>query len=256
MAKIPAKTIFSAVTPSPTPHTYICLYTHTKTRVIIAPLFLPWTAHSCSPSVLVPGLDLCVGQVESRCQVHAVLHAEVFLPLEAPLQLVELVVREGRPGFARFFRAHRRTVSAAGDLPVTFFFGAWVETVEEELMFKKNHAKNYNYLCTLCIQFFDCVSDCAKLSPTTPFERERARTGIGRAEFVTKVFLFPSENETSVNQSVSICSRFQSTVIPPPGRTIISLIDPPGRPHARGESPGLHLFSHPLHKYSVLKQRT
>lgn len=122
---------------------------------------------------------------------------------------------------------------------------------------KKITQKNYNYLCTLCIQFFDCVSDCAKLSPTTPFERERARTGIGRAElFVTKVFLFPSENETSVNQSVSICSRFQSTVIPPPGRTIISLIDPPGRPHARGESPGLHLFSHPLHKYSVLKQRT
>ena len=74
------------------------------------------------PSVLVPGLDLCVCQVESRGQVHAVLHAEVFLSLEASLQLVELVVREGCPCFARLFRAHRRTVSATGDLPVALFF--------------------------------------------------------------------------------------------------------------------------------------
>lgn len=77
------------------------------------------------PSVLVPGLDLCVCQVESRGQVHAVLHAEVFLSLEAPLQLVELVVREGCPCFARLFRAHRRTVSATGDLPVALFFSPW-----------------------------------------------------------------------------------------------------------------------------------
>lgn len=40
------------------------------------------------PSVLVPGLDLCVGEVESRGQVHAVLNAKVLLSLEAPLQLV------------------------------------------------------------------------------------------------------------------------------------------------------------------------
>lgn len=76
------------------------------------------------PSVLVPRLDLRVGQVESRGQVHAVLHAEVFLSLEAPLQLVELVVGKGCPCFARLFSAHRRTVSATGDLPVAFFFSS------------------------------------------------------------------------------------------------------------------------------------
>lgn len=79
-------------------------------------------AGSYLPSVLVPGLDLCVCQVESRGQVHAVLHAEVFLSLKAPLQLVELMVGKGCPCFARFFRAHRWTVSATGDFPVTFFF--------------------------------------------------------------------------------------------------------------------------------------
>ena len=55
------------------------------------------------PSVLVPGLDLCVCQVESRGQVHAVLHAEVFLSLKASLQLVELVVGKGCPCFAGLF---------------------------------------------------------------------------------------------------------------------------------------------------------
>ena len=73
------------------------------------------------PSVLVPGLDLCVCQVESRGQVHAVLHAEVFLSLEASLQLVELVVREGCPCFARLFRAHGRNISATGVLSVALF---------------------------------------------------------------------------------------------------------------------------------------
>lgn len=76
------------------------------------------------PSVLVPGLDLRVRQVEGGRQVHAVLNAEVFLSFEAPLQLVELVVREGCAGFAGFFRAHRRTVSAAGDLPIAFLFSS------------------------------------------------------------------------------------------------------------------------------------
>lgn len=83
------------------------------------------------PSVLVPGLDLCVCQVESRRQVHAVLHAEVFLSLKAPLQLVELVVGKGCPCFARLFRAHRWTVSATGDLPVPFFFSPYTHTHTE-----------------------------------------------------------------------------------------------------------------------------
>lgn len=78
--------------------------------------------YGCLPSVLVPGLDLCVCQVESRGQVHAVLHAEVFLSLKAPFQLVELVIGEGCPCFTGLFRAHRWTVSATGDFPVPFFF--------------------------------------------------------------------------------------------------------------------------------------
>lgn len=56
------------------------------------------TAHS--PSVLVPGLDLRVGQVELGRQLHAVLHTQVLLPLEALLQRLQLVVGEGRAGFA------------------------------------------------------------------------------------------------------------------------------------------------------------
>lgn len=74
------------------------------------------------PPVLVPGFDLGVGQVEGGCQVHAVLHAQVLLPLEAPLQLVELMVREGRPCFAGLLRSHRGAVPAAGDFTIAFFF--------------------------------------------------------------------------------------------------------------------------------------
>lgn len=85
------------------------------------------------PSVLVPGLDLRVCQVESRRQVHAVLHAEVFLSLKAPLQLVELVVGKGCPCFTRLFRAHRWTVSATGDLPVPFFFRPYTNSKGRDL---------------------------------------------------------------------------------------------------------------------------
>lgn len=74
------------------------------------------------PPVLVPGLDLGVRQVEGGRQVHAVLHAQVLLPLEAALQLVELMVREGRPRFAGLLRSHRGAIPAAGDFPVAFFF--------------------------------------------------------------------------------------------------------------------------------------
>ena len=72
------------------------------------------------PAVLVPGLDLGVSEVERSSQVHAVLHAQVLLPLKATLQLIELVVRESRPGFARLFGSHRGTLSATCNLPVSF----------------------------------------------------------------------------------------------------------------------------------------
>ena len=51
-----------------------------------------------SPPVLVPGLDLSVRQAQLGRQLHPVLDREVLLPLEAGLQGLELVVREGSPG--------------------------------------------------------------------------------------------------------------------------------------------------------------
>lgn len=74
------------------------------------------------PSVLVPRFHLRVGEVEGGGQFHPVLHAQVFLPLEAALQLGQLMVGEGGAGFARLFQPHRGTVPGAGDLSVPFFF--------------------------------------------------------------------------------------------------------------------------------------
>lgn len=84
--------------------------------------------HLCSltqpllPAVLVPGLDLGVRKVERSRQVHAVLHTQVLLSLKAPFQLIQLVVRESRPGFARLFGSHWGTLSATRNLPVSFLF--------------------------------------------------------------------------------------------------------------------------------------
>lgn len=74
------------------------------------------------PSVLVPRFHLRVGEVEGGGQFHPVLHAQVFLPLEAALQLGQLMVGEGGAGFARLFQPHRGTVPGTGDLSVPFFF--------------------------------------------------------------------------------------------------------------------------------------
>jgi hypothetical protein len=49
------------------------------------------------PSVLVPGFDLCVSQVELCSQLHSVLNAQVLLTLEAALQCLELVIGESGP---------------------------------------------------------------------------------------------------------------------------------------------------------------
>ena len=52
---------------------------------------------SVSPSVLVPGLHLGVRQAQLGRQLHPVLDGEIFLPLEAGLQGLQLVVGEGSP---------------------------------------------------------------------------------------------------------------------------------------------------------------
>lgn len=56
------------------------------------------------PSVLVPGLDLGVRQIQLRRQFHPVLYAQVFLSLKTPLQAIELMICESCPSFSRFFR--------------------------------------------------------------------------------------------------------------------------------------------------------
>lgn len=85
-----------------------------------SPSFRPY--RPALPPVLIPGFDLGVRQIEGGCQIHAILDAQVFLPLEAPLQLVELMVGEGSPRLARLLRPHRGTVPAAGNLAIPFFF--------------------------------------------------------------------------------------------------------------------------------------
>lgn len=70
------------------------------------------------PPVLVPGLDLRVCEVEGGRKLHAVLDAQVLLPLEAALQLGQLVVREGRASLPGLLQSDLRAVSAAGDLSV------------------------------------------------------------------------------------------------------------------------------------------
>lgn len=84
----------------------------------------PWAGANGAflPSVLVPRFHLRVGEVEGGGQFHPVLHAQVFLPLEAALQLGQLMVGEGGAGFARLFQPHRGTVPGTGDLSVPFFF--------------------------------------------------------------------------------------------------------------------------------------
>ena len=67
----------------------------------------------CLPSVLVPSLDLGVGEAELGGQFQPVLDAEVFLALETLLQRLQLVVGERRPGLARFF-AQLLPIAVAG----------------------------------------------------------------------------------------------------------------------------------------------
>ena len=66
------------------------------------------------PSVLVPGLDLGVGQTEFGGQFEPVLDAEVLLTLEALLQRLQLVVGEGGARLARLFAQRLVAVALAG----------------------------------------------------------------------------------------------------------------------------------------------
>lgn len=84
------------------------------------------------PSVLVPGLDLRVGEVEGGCQLHAVLDAQVLLALEAALQLRQLMVREGRPGLSGLLEPDLRAVPTAGDLPVSLLFYCRTDTSRDK----------------------------------------------------------------------------------------------------------------------------
>lgn len=88
------------------------------------PFLIPpeWYQQLSLPPVLVPGLDLRVGEVEGGRQLHAVLDAQVLLPLEAALQLGQLVVGEGRPSLPGLLEPDLRAVPTAGDLPVPLFF--------------------------------------------------------------------------------------------------------------------------------------
>ena len=54
-----------------------------------------------SPSILIPGFDLCVGQVQLGRKFHAILNTQVFLSFEALLQTVQLMVRKSGPRFSR-----------------------------------------------------------------------------------------------------------------------------------------------------------
>ena len=60
------------------------------------------------PAVLIPGLDLRVGEAELGCQFQSVLDAQVFLALETLLQRLQLVVGEGRARLALLAAARRR----------------------------------------------------------------------------------------------------------------------------------------------------
>ena len=54
------------------------------------------------PSVLVPCFHLCVGEIETCGELHAVLDAQILLTFEALLQAVQLLIGERRARFAWF----------------------------------------------------------------------------------------------------------------------------------------------------------
>ena len=62
---------------------------------------------------MIPSFHLCVAQIESSGELHAILHAQVLLSLEALLQAVELVVGEGGASLARLLATATATATLA-----------------------------------------------------------------------------------------------------------------------------------------------
>lgn len=77
------------------------------------------------PSILIPGFDLRVGELQFRRQLHSVLHAEVLLSLETLFQSLQLMVREGRSCFSLLFTLRRAQWIRA--LWVVVFSTWWIE---------------------------------------------------------------------------------------------------------------------------------
>ena len=61
-------------------------------------------------SILVPRLDLGVAERETRSELHAVLHAQILLTLEALLEAVELMIGEGGASLAWLLGLGREAV--------------------------------------------------------------------------------------------------------------------------------------------------
>ena len=82
---------------------YNCIYMSPKQQRRLCLLFclilLYYGILILIPSVLVPGLDLGIGEVQLGGQLHPVLNGQVLLPLEGALQGLQLLVREGGARF-------------------------------------------------------------------------------------------------------------------------------------------------------------
>lgn len=109
------------------------------------------------------------------------------------------------------------------------------------------HRHSNNNLAEACVRHLHSNFD--QLCTNTSFSHTWGKTTAIKetSAFDTWRFLFfyHKTRNQYINPSLFVVV-FQCSIIPPPGRTIISLIDPLGRPRARGESPGIHLFSHLL----------
>jgi len=75
------------------------------------------------PAVLIPGFDLCVGQVKPRGQLFPLVHAEIFLSVEATFKISQLLIAKRRSCFApcllkalraRIFVGHRSAATCYG----------------------------------------------------------------------------------------------------------------------------------------------
>lgn len=73
------------------------------------------------PPVLIPGLDLSVGQSQLVRQLHAVLDAQIFLPLEGLLKCLQLMIREGGACLALLLTQSWRPIQSILQAPLVVF---------------------------------------------------------------------------------------------------------------------------------------